>query len=116
MGLGKSPRSLVLLPLRSFGAGHLTGGGSSASHGGCKNLAMVGDAAGGSWWALAGIRSDETKSSSQNRGSLGALVEERGLGRAARLGFLPAREMLWQEALRLVATHTHAERYLELSV
>ena len=77
---------------------------------------MVGDAAGSSWWALVGIGSDETKSSSQNHVSLAALGEERGLGRAARLDFSPAREMLWQEAVHLVATHARAERYLELSV
>lgn len=46
------------------------------SHDGCRSLAVVGHAAGSSQWALVGIGSDETKSSSQNRGSLGALVEE----------------------------------------
>lgn len=36
---------------------------------------MVGDAAGSSWWTLAGIRSDESKSSSSDRVLLGALRE-----------------------------------------
>lgn len=89
---------------------------SSASHDGCRSLAVAGNAAGSRWWALDEIRSDEIESCSPNHVSLGALVEERGLGRAARLRFSPAREMLEQEALRLVATHARAERYLELSV